>query len=174
MVWVELSEQMNFSGFVFAGGSHRKSRECAQSILLNVGRSVAFYELPELVVEVREIWLDLLDWTVARLKDVRQGGASVSDNSWHVVPQSSANHWHHIVQILNLEVWGHIVGKLSESVTAGVPYSWIFIINKFSDSHNDRGDFINLADVLSELGNGHEGRVLHFPVVAGEQSLDAV
>lgn len=71
-----------------------------------------------------------------------------------------------------LETWFHIISDLSNSVTDGVSDLGVGMADELHDSSNDWLDLLDLIDVLSDLGESHDGGENVSPVRVSQHFID--
>ena len=85
-------------------------------------------------------------------------------NSWYWVIKNSNKCWEHIFTVGLLEVFGHVVRDLANAVDSRVSDFRIWMSQVLNYFWHHGSDVLDVLNVLSDLGESHESRVLISPV----------
>lgn len=147
-----------------SGGSDR-----GDGVLLNDGDSLlehgeGFNE------DIIEEWFNKI--FINLFNEVGDGSETVRGNSRYGVIKQDNQLWGDCGDEMFLETWFHIIGYLSNRVTDGVSDLGVGVADELHDSSNDWLDLLDLIDVLSDLGESHDGGENVSPVRVSQHFID--
>ena len=98
------------------------------------------------------------------LHKVGEGSAGVGLNAGHLIVNANDDAGEHVSSVGLLELLGHVIGDLANSVEGSVSNLGIRVLAVLSDHWDHHLDLLGLVDVLTNLGESHDAGVLVAPV----------
>lgn len=94
-------------------------------------------------------------------------------HSRHFFNSETSNElWQDYVNEVTLELGLHVICYLPDSMANSVADHWVLIVQGVHNQHHDRLNLLDLIDVLTHLGQGHDGSILVSPVAVAEEFLN--
>lgn len=85
-------------------------------------------------------------------------------NARHLIIEGLNHDWQAILVESLLEIAWHVISNLSNAVQGCISNLWVSVLNVLQDGWDHGSNLLNVIDVLSHLGEGHDTSVLVPPV----------